>query len=129
MMYMFSVGKSMFFDTAIVTVLGNPSFRSDFPCRKTLFLLYFHELRSDSNQVSSVIPIGQRAAKAVREKTLSELVVFCGAAPPVFLMYVSFHSHSKFYYIKDRTRTRKISFPWYRETLRYMVQSMYHDAL
>ena len=49
----------------------------------------------------SKIPIIQRAAKAIRAKTLRVLVVFCGAAPPVFrlpdgLIYVSFHSHSQF---------------------------------
>ena len=54
-----------------------------------------------SSQVKCLIPISQRAAKAVRAKTLSVLVVFCGAAPPVFrlpdgLIYVSFHSHSQF---------------------------------
>ena len=53
------------------------------------------------SQVKCLIPISQRAAKAVRAKTLSVLVVFCGAAPPVFrlpdgLIYVSFHSHSQF---------------------------------
>ena len=54
-----------------------------------------------SSQVKCLIPISQRAAKAVRAKTLRVLVVFCGAAPPVFrlpdgLIYVSFHSHSQF---------------------------------
>ena len=56
---------------------------------------------SKSSQVKCLIPISQRAAKAVRAKTLRVLVVFCGAAPPVFrlpdgLIYVSFHSHSQF---------------------------------
>ena len=55
----------------------------------------------ESSQVKCLIPISQRAAKAVRAKTLRVLVVFCGAAPPVFrlpdgLIYVSFHSHSQF---------------------------------
>ena len=36
------------------------------------------------SQVKCIIPISQRAAKAVRAKTLSVLVVFCGAASPVF---------------------------------------------
>ena len=54
-----------------------------------------------SSQVKCLIPISQRAAKAVRAKTLRVLVVFCGAASPVFrlpdgLIYVSFHSHSQF---------------------------------
>ena len=54
-----------------------------------------------SSQVKCLIPISQRAAKAVRAKTLSVLVVFCGAAPLFFrlpdgLIYVLFHSHSQF---------------------------------
>ena len=61
-------------------------------CRAVLFV---------SSQVKCLIPISQRAAKAVRAKTLRVLVVFCGAAPPVFrlpdgLIYVSFLSHSQF---------------------------------
>ncbi len=39
---------------------------------------------AQSSQVKCLIPISQRAAKAVRAKTLRVLVVFCGAAPPVF---------------------------------------------
>ena len=55
----------------------------------------------ESSQVKCLIPISQRAAKAVRAKTLRVLEVFCGAAPPVFrlsdgLIYISFHSHSQF---------------------------------
>ncbi len=37
-----------------------------------------------STQVKCLIPISQRAAEALRTKTLRALVVFCGAAPPVF---------------------------------------------
>ncbi len=53
------------------------------------------------SQLKCLIPISQRAAKAVRAKTLRVLVVFCGAAPlgfrlPDGLIYVSIHSHSQF---------------------------------
>ncbi len=49
-----------------------------------------------SSQVKCLIPISQRATRAVRAKTLRVLVVFYDAAPPVFrlpdgLIYVSFH--------------------------------------
>ena len=65
------------------------------------FALGLFDLTHKSSQVKCLIPISQRAAKAVRAKTLRVLVVFCGAAPPVFrlpdgLIYVSFHSHSQF---------------------------------
>lgn len=40
--------------------------------------------KAQSSQVKCLIPISQRAAKAVRAITLRVLVVFCGAAPPVF---------------------------------------------
>jgi hypothetical protein len=39
-----------------------------------------------SSQFKCLIPISQRAAKAVRAKTLRVLVVFCGAAPPVWVV-------------------------------------------
>ncbi len=42
-----------------------------------------HLLQGEKSQVKCLIPISQRAAKAVRAKTLRVLVVFCGAAPPV----------------------------------------------
>ena len=63
---------------------------------------------NESSQVKCLIPISQRAAKAVRAKTLRVLVVFCGAAPPVFrlpdgLIYVSFHSHSQFDFVVETT--------------------------
>ena len=69
-------------------------------------LLLFSPLFCESSQVKCLIPMSQRAAKAVRAKTLRVLVVFCGAAPPVFrlpdgLIYVSFHSHSQFDFFFD----------------------------
>ena len=48
-----------------------------------------------SSQVKCLIPISQRAAKAVRAKTLRVLVVFCSAAPPVFRLpdgLITYHS-------------------------------------
>ncbi len=57
-----------------------------------------------SSQVKCLIPTSQRAAKAVRAKTLRVLVVFCGAAPhhethplnPAALAFVSFGIVSEF---------------------------------
>ncbi len=40
--------------------------------------------KQSQSQVKCLIPISQRAAKSVQAKPLRVLVVFCGAAPPVF---------------------------------------------
>ena len=64
---------------------------------ESVLLVYQYSVLAPS-QVKCLIPISQRAAKTVRAKTLRVLVVFCGAAPPVFRLPDGLSSQVKYTY-------------------------------